>query len=189
MKRGILAVVALASLALSCGSPSPPSTPTPPPVAWSPDGVIAPDDYSATKDFPDYELHWRSDGQYAYMAMKARTSGWVAIGIGPDSRMRNADVILGYVKEGKTVIYDMFSTGFYGPHPPDAQMGGTDDILEFGGREEGEYTIIEFKRALATGDRYDKELVRGTIDIIWAYGPSDEFSSHHVSRGEGQIDF
>ncbi|MBI4188217.1 MAG: hypothetical protein HY529_03310 [Chloroflexi bacterium] len=78
-----------------------------------------------------------------------------------------------YVSDGKVIVEDSFGTG-PGQHVPDNKLGGTDDILEFGGKEEEAFTIIEFKRPLKSEDKYDISLVQGIQTIIWAYGLSDD---------------
>jgi hypothetical protein len=169
----------------------PPESPTPPasrPAKWSADGVITTGEYTNTKSFGDYEIHWTGDEQYIYIGMKAKTSGWLAVGIQPGITMKDADMVLGFVKDGKATVTDHFSTGSYGPHSPDTELGGTDDLLEFGGREEGGYTTIEFKRLLDTGDKYDLQVSRGTNKIIWSYGLDEQPTKKHVSRGYGEID-
>jgi hypothetical protein len=164
----------------------PPATPTG--IVWAADGVITPGEYQSNKSFGDYELNWTADDQYIYMGMKAKTPGWVAVGFDPESKMLNADIIQGYVQDGKLSIADMFSSNLFGPHPPDTQQGGTDDILASGGKSDGGYTTIEFKRKLDTGDKYDKPLHRGTNKIIWSYGSDPQFTIKHMARGSGEID-
>ncbi|MBM3175560.1 MAG: hypothetical protein FJZ93_07545 [Chloroflexi bacterium] len=171
-------------------SPTPPPTsPVPSPIStWKADGIISPGEYTKSKNFGNYELNWSSDGQNIYIGIKAKTTGWVALGIQPGSRMKGADIIIGYVQDGKATVADHFSAGDFGPHKADAEFGGVDNILEFGGKEEGEYTTIEFKRALNTGDKYDHPLSRGLDDIVWAYGSGDQPTLKHVNRGYGEID-
>ena len=101
--------------------------------------------------------------------------------------MKDADMIFGFVKDDIPVISDQFSTGNYGPHVPDTELGGTGDIIEFGGKEGDGYTTIEFKRALETIDSYDNELSKGINKIIWAYSSSDDLKQKHTSRGFGEI--
>ena len=200
--------LALAVFSVSCAqqspaptpAPTPPSTsppaqppqaqppPAPPAGKWAADGVISPGEYTGSRTFGDYELRWASDDKTIYIAMKAKTSGWVALGIQPGSRMKDADMVLGFVKDGKALVFDLFSTGDFGPHPQDTEQGGTTTILEFGGKEEGGYTVIEFKRALDTGDKYDKPLVKGVNKIIWAYGSDDSLTLKHANRGYGEIE-
>ncbi|MHA2328919.1 MAG: DOMON domain-containing protein, partial [Candidatus Hodarchaeales archaeon] len=89
-----------------------------------------------------------------------------------------------------TFIIDAYSIGDYGPHPPDTELTGTNDILEFNGTEDNGLTIIEFKRLLKTGDEFDNSIPDNTtIPIIWALGSSDSFEVQHgfTKRGDGQL--
>ena len=174
---------------------APPTTPAQQPaappanvIAWAADGVIAPGEYQNNKSFGDYELNWTADDQYIYIGMKAKTTGWVAVGFDPESLMLHADIVMGYVQDGKLSIADMYSTGQFGPHPPDTQQGGTDDILASGGKIDNGYTTVEFKRKLDTGDKFDKPLHKGTNKIIWAFGSDPQFTIKHTARGSAEID-
>jgi hypothetical protein len=170
-------------------NPTPAQPPTPTNViAWAADGVIAPGEYKSTQSFGDYELNWTADDQYIYVGMKAKTPGWVAVGFDPESLMLHADIVMGYVQDGKLSIADMYSTGQFGPHPPDTQQGGTDDILASGGKTDNGYTTIEFKRKLDTGDKLDKPLHKGVNKIIWAFGSDPQFIIKHMARGSAEID-
>jgi hypothetical protein len=120
--------------------------------------------------------------------MKAKTSGWLAVGTQPGTTMKDADLVMGFVSDGKAIVYDLYSTGDFGPHPPDTELGGTNDILEFGGKEMGGYTTIEFKRLLGTGDKYDRPFSLGANTIMWSYGSDDQSTKKHVNRGLGEID-
>lgn len=182
----------------ACAEPAPAPTPTsglppasgPPPKSadvWSADGVITVEEYLGEMQYGDYEIHWVSDEQYVYIGISAKTTGWVAVGFQPGRRMKDADMVFGFVKDGETTVYDLFSTGDFGPHPLDTELGGTDDILEFGGSEAEGFTTIEFKRALDTGDEYDNPLSQGINKIIWAYGSDDKLTLKHARRGYGEL--
>ena len=156
------------------------------------DGVIGDGEYPFKTSFDDghYTIYWRIDGDLISMAISARTTGWVAVGFEPSSRMKNADMIIGWVDDsGKTSLLDCFSTGETGPHPPDTTLGGTDDILAFAGTEKNGRTVIEFLRKLETGDSRDRVIFPdGSIDIIWATGDVDDFNKiHGGSRGKGTL--
>ena len=171
-------------------TPSPPQTPMPTPLLteeWSADGIIKVREYHGSNNYGDYTIHWRSDEQYIYVGMTAKTDGWVAMALQPGSRMKDADMVFGFVKDGSVEVQDLYSTGDFGPHPPDSELGGTDDILTFGGREEGGFTTIEFKRLLTTTDKYDISIQKGVNKIIWAYGSSDSLTAKHSTRGYGEI--
>ena len=168
----------------------PPGAPPPKPAeVWSADGVISEREYLSEMTYANdnYEIRWVNDEQFIYIAIKVKTNGWVSVAVQPGSAMKDADMILAFVTDGEVSISDQFSTGTYGPHRPDTTLGGTDDIIEFGGKEENGYTIIEFKRALTTGDEYDHPLSPGGNKIIWSYGSSDDIGQKHTSRGYGEI--
>ena len=101
--------------------------------------------------------------------------------------MKDADMVFGFVEDGQVSVFDLFSTGDFGPHPEDTQLGGTNDIVEFGGSEQNGITSIEFKRELGTNDEYDNSLSKGSNQIIWSYGPNDDLGSRHTVRGYGEI--
>ena len=161
----------------------------PPGIQWDADGVITHGEYTGVQVYGDYEIHWASDKEYIYIGMRAKTSGWVSVGFDatPATGMANADMILGVVNGDDVVISDEFGTGPT-THKPDTELGGTNDILEFGGMEQGGFTTIEFRRALDTGDPYDAVLTEGTITIIWAYSSSKSLTAYHsANRGYGEI--
>lgn len=175
--------------------PAPPPSPPPAPVVtpgaavkWVADGVISADEYQDTRAYGDYSISWSNDDEYVYMGVNAKTAGWVAVGFGAEAFMKNADIIMGFVKDGSLTIADTFSTGEFGPHPPDTQLGGTSDILASAGKTGGGYTVIEFKRKLDTGDKFDKPLVKGINKIIWAYSGEPVLTVKHSLRGAGEIE-
>jgi len=184
----ILTILILSGCAEETQSPSQTPMPTPPlEEEWSSDGIIKAREYHGSNNYEDYTIHWRSDEQYIYIGMSAKTNGWISMAVQPGSRMKDADMVFGFVKDGKVEVQDLYSTGDFGPHPPDTELGGTDDILAFGGREEGGFTIIEFKRSLTTGDKYDISIQKGVNKIIWAYGSSDSSTVKHSTKGYGEI--
>jgi hypothetical protein len=175
------------------GEPSPEPTGTAGAGAWIPDGIISDGEYPQSQEFGGgaYTLYWRTDGEEFQMAMAADVTGWVAVGFEPTSRMKDADIIFGWVEDGTPRILDMFSTGETGPHPPDTDLGGTEDIFEFGGAETDGTTVIEFSRKMDTGDSYDKAFEPGqTVAIIWGTADSDVPSfKHNTGKGTGEFTF
>lgn len=155
------------------------------PGEWKPDGVIADNEYAKQQVFGELEVYSRIDGDIVRLALKAKTNGYLAIGFEPSERMKDADIILGFVKEGKASVADMFSTGPTGPHPPDEQQGGKNDVTAFGGSNKDGVTIVEFERKLNTGDAKDKVIKTGDNKIIWAISEDAAFSGKHTKRGGG----
>jgi hypothetical protein len=152
------------------------------------DGVINTKEYQEYSSMnAKYAVYWSTDGEFIYMGLKARTSGWVAIGFQPDSdnKKENVDFILGYVTAFSSKVFDMYSVNEEGPHPLDTELGGTDDILQFATGEADGYTIVEFKRQLDTGDIYDKLLTEGVHKVIWAYSVDDGLYAEHNNGAWG----
>jgi hypothetical protein len=155
---------------------------------WISDGIISAGEYAKTGSYDNFQLSWSNDDSFIYAGIKAKTTGWVAVGFGAESLMKNADIIQGYVADGKAVVMDTFSTGQFGPHPPDTELGGTNDIIETSAKIDNAYITVEFKRKLDTGDKYDKPLVKGTNKIIWAFSSEPKATLKHTARGHGEID-
>lgn len=166
---------------------------------WKPDGIVGQNEYSRSMVLQSparqgysggqMEVSWKNDEDYLYLALKGSTDGWVALGFEPSEWMKDADVIQGWAEDGKAVVLDGYSMGNYGPHLEDTELGGSYDILSSGGRQEGGYTVIEVKRRLDTGDRFDKAFTPGQrISAIWAMGRSDDNEAKHdVAQGEAVL--
>ncbi len=153
------------------------------------DGTIDVDEYTDTATFGEMQLWWRHDGEYLYFAMEGPTEGWISIGIEPSRAMQDADYLFGFVDAGTAQFWDAYGTSPVGAtHPPDEELGGTNDLVEFSGVEEEGVTRFEVQIPLASGDEYDKELVPGeTYAIIVAMGPSDEYNSKHFFVDSGEL--
>jgi hypothetical protein len=172
--------------------PAPPTaTPTSPgEPAWQADGLVGDGEYPHMIEVAGVEFHWMNDGENLYAALAAQTNGWVSVGFDPENQMQGANFIFGYVQDGTPVVQDMFGTQpkGRGSHPPDEQLGGTDDVLEYAGSEEGDLTVIEFRIPLDSGDEFDKPLSAGaTYTVLLARGRSDDSDSRHSAEGKTEI--
>ena len=163
---------------------------------WKADGAVGEGEYShsmhlqspARQGYSGGEMNisWKNDKEYLYLAMDGSTNGWMAIGFEPLEWMKDADMIIASVQNGKTVALDEYCTGNYGPHLEDTILGGTDDIAEFAGSQKSGRTVVEVKRKLNTGDKFDKAFSPGqSISVIWALSDrSDSGFKHNVAYGE-----
>ncbi len=164
---------------------------------WKADGIVGANEYSrnmllqssAQQGYSggDMVVSWKNDPEYLYLALNGSTEGWAAIGFEPLEWMKDADIIMGSVQGGKATVLDEYCTGNYGPHIEDTLLGGTDDILEFGGSKGAGRTVVELKRKLNTGDKFDKVFSPGqAVSIIWALSKSPDIGiKHDVAYGEG----
>ncbi len=154
---------------------------------WAPDGVLSEGEYTGEFTAGNYLVRWFVHEDTAYFGVRAQTDGWVALGVQPGQAMQDAAIIIGFVDDSGADVTDQFSTGIFGPHSPDTELGGEYNILESGGATADGATVIEFSRLLDTGDEYDKPLSSGDNGIIWSFGTNDDTGRQHVTRGDGTI--
>jgi len=140
-------------------------------------------EYDRVIRLKDMSLEWRLDGDRIHVRVTAWTAGWVAVGFNPADRMEDANIIIGYVMNGRTEIQDHFGVRPQ-QHLSDAANGGRNDLTASGGSEAHGRTSLWFTLPLESGDAND-----GRIDpqkptkVILAYGPDrDNVSSRHVFR-------
>jgi hypothetical protein len=135
-----------------------------------------------------FKLYYYIKGDYVYFKMEGKTKGYLAIGFEPTDKMKDADMVIGYVVGKNVYVFDAYSTGLYGPHPEDISLGGKNNIIDVKGEENDGYTIIKFARLIDTKDKYDAVLkLDKDIKIIWAISENDDFNSKHSDRGSGVI--
>jgi hypothetical protein len=155
------------------------------------DGVIGADEYphSLTAANGDMEIHWMVDGDTVQFGLRARTTGWIAIGLEPTQAMKDADMYFGWYAGGTVHVEDAYATGIFGPHPRDIDQGGTFDITDYDVVQDGEWSTFEFRRLLDTGDGKDHKVpASGKLDLIWANGVNDDWNQQHQRRGSATID-
>jgi hypothetical protein len=157
------------------------------------DGDISEDEYEFHVSFGDgqFDLYWKFlDNDTIQMAIEAEASGMVAIGFEPTVRMKDADMVIGFRQSsGEFDLHDAYSFEETGPHPDDADEGGSFDLLEYTVEESGGVTSAEFTRLLSTGDDLDNDIPReGKMTLIWATSNTDEFETYHTRRGTATVD-
>ena len=74
-------------------------------------------DYAHEIETGKMTFAWTTNGKQLDVKLSAATTGWVAIGFNPTDRMRGANFILGYVKDGKVSLTDDFGDAPTGLHP------------------------------------------------------------------------
>jgi hypothetical protein len=158
-------------------------------TAWAPDGVIADGEYRHDVVIGEVHVWWSNDDEYLYVGMEAATTGWIAVGLDPESAMAGANYSIGAVTQEGAILWDAYGTAPVGAtHPPDEDLGGTDDTVVYEGVEEAGVTRFELQIPLDSGDEFDKALtIGGTYGVIAAVGSSDEYSAPHTSRAKGEI--
>ena len=193
--KSLVFTLAAVTLLTGCGAKVNPSQNTAPQSAvpqvakaWNSDGVISDGEYTTKKMIGEIEVSTKVEGDSVLVGMKARTTGWMSLGIDPEDKMKGADIWMAFVKDGKAEVIDMYSTGPMGPHPADEKQGGKGDITMMSGTLQDGNTIIEFKRKLDTSDSKDKPLKIGENKVMWGVGDSNDPSMKHSRRGYGTLE-
>lgn len=127
------------------------------------------------------DLSWKVEGEWLNVSVSAPTTGWVAVGFDPTGKMKDANIIIGYMKDGDLYIQDDYGSA---PtrHQADGNIGGSLDISEPDGSESNGKTEISFRIELDTGDKKDRPLKPGnSYKVILAHGKdgADNFKSYH----------
>jgi len=135
-------------------------------------------------------LHWTIEGEYITLALRTPAQGWLAVGWDPTGPiMEGEDILIGYIRGKELFLQDYYANTSV-THANDVSLGGRDDVLEASGSEDATGTIIEFRRRLDTGDRFDRPLGPGAHTVQLAYAPTDDFVTYHGDkRTVVKIDF
>ena len=140
-------------------------------------------DYDHELEAKGATFAWKVDGDTLHAKISAKTKGWVAVGFNPSKKMKDANYILGYIKDGEAKVVDHFGDKTTG-HSSDKKLGGTSDVTLVGGSEEGGITTIEFSIPMNSTDKYDSVLSKdGDTVVMLAYGPDrDSFKPRHKGK-------
>lgn len=131
---------------------------------------------------------WKVDGDKLAVKLAAETDGWVGVGFNPSKDMKDANYILGYVKDGETKLTDDFGDSETS-HVTDEKLGGTSDVTLVAGTEAGGMTTVEFTIPLKSADKNDKAIDAGGDNVVLlAYGGGrDSFKTKHMYRSALKI--
>lgn len=125
-------------------------------------------------------------GTEASITVSADVRGWVAVGFNPSNKMKDADMLIGYVKDGTAYARDDFGTGT-GSHADDVKVGGKNSIISFSGSERDGKTTMTFVVPRNSGDPKDSPLTAGKHVVILAASNSDSFTGFHSKVGKTEI--
>ena len=132
-------------------------------------------------------LKYRVDGDSLRCILSAQTTGWVAAGFDPSSRMKDANFIIGYVADGTVTVRDDWGTQVMS-HQSDESLGGNANVRAIQGEETNGITEVEFIIPLDSGDAFDRTLSVGqSYPVLLARSGMDDINVQHSSRGQTTI--
>jgi len=124
------------------------------------------------------KLYWNISiaNKEIYFTVEAQTAGWVGFGISSgQGRMAGADIVIGWVKDGKPYFKDRHADGHMTPQIDSQQNYELISLLESGGK-----TTMTFKRKFETCDPEDNGVQEGTTKLIYAFHPDDPSSEDSI---------
>ncbi|KAL9974730.1 hypothetical protein ACROYT_G011809 [Oculina patagonica] len=133
------------------------------------------------------KLYWNvsTANKEIYFTVEAQTTGWVGFGISSgQGKMKGADIVIGWVKDGKPYFKDRHATGHVTP-----QIDSQQDYELISLEENAGKTIMKFKRKFETCDSQDNAVQEGTNKLIYSFHPDDPSSENdippHDSKSRG----
>lgn len=149
-------------------------------------GFAAAGEWKST-DAGDFHLEWMVDGSNLNVKVSAPTEGWVAVGFDPSNKMKDADILIGYVEDGEVVIEDHYGNSPIS-HRSDERGDGSNDLSNIAGSERNGVTELSFTIPLNSGDSRDRVLVEGeSYKVIFASHTKDKITMKHNRRTSVQI--
>ncbi|CAD5112484.1 DgyrCDS1700 [Dimorphilus gyrociliatus] len=128
---------------------------------------------------PDiYKVFWKYNETHITFEVQVKTKGWIGFGISPNGGMRGSDIVIGWVKDGKTSFTDRHATGNTVPVIDKSQ-----DWTLLMGKETPEYTVFKFTRLQKNCDLEDRTITEGTSRLIWSYNDNDPESDTPTYHG------
>ncbi|KAL9974729.1 hypothetical protein ACROYT_G011808 [Oculina patagonica] len=124
------------------------------------------------------KLYWNvsAANKEIYFTVEAQTAGWVGFGISSgQGKMKGADIVIGWVKDGKPYFKDRYATGHVTPQIDSQQDYELISLVENGGK-----TIMKFKRKFETCDPQDNTIREGTTKLIYAFHSDDPSSENDI---------
>ncbi len=141
-------------------------------------------DSSGAKPYSVVKVHkftfaYKVEGVNLCARVTYPTKGWVAAGFNPTIMMKDANIIMGALVNGKTVSSDEFGVTNVS-HMPDTAIGGKNNIVQAECTLDGKFTTFSFVIPLDSGDPKDSKLTAGDkVKLILAAGSSADFKEQH----------
>lgn len=134
--------------------------------------------FAALDESQKVKLYWNVDAAKKEISftVEAQTTGWVGFGISTgQGKMKGADIVIGWVKDGKAHFKDRHATGHSQPKIDSQQNYELISLQEESGK-----TVMKFKRKFETCDPDDNKIKEGTTKLIYAMHPDDPESEDNI---------
>ena len=134
-------------------------------------------------------FEWTLDANLIHIRLSAKTSGWVGIGFNPTHAMKNANFVIGYVKDNKVKITNQFGNSNFS-HAPYTAAGKETGLTDISGKEANGLTDIAFTMPLKSKNN-PKSAIKPDAEtiVMLAHGPDyvKSFFAKHQYKTELQV--
>jgi len=134
--------------------------------------------FAALDEDQNVKLYWNvsTENKEINFTVEAKTTGWIGFGISSgQGKMKGADIVIGWVKDGKAYFKDRHADGYVMPEVDSEQNYQLISLTEESGK-----TTMKFSRKFDTCDSEDNTIEAGTTKVIFAYHPDDPSSENSI---------
>jgi hypothetical protein len=133
------------------------------------------------------DFSWMIEGSNLRVRLRAQTPGWVGVGFNPSEGMKDANFIMGFVKDGAATITNQHGISLT-LHKKNEELGGTGHVMNPAGSGTDSETEISFTIPLKTGDKLDRPIEpKGDTVVLLAYGPARQLAMIHSFRAKLRV--
>ncbi|XP_054617093.1 DBH-like monooxygenase protein 2 homolog isoform X3 [Dunckerocampus dactyliophorus] len=129
-------------------------------------------------------LKWGFDDVRGEITLKfiVNTTGWIGFGLSPTEDMTGADLVMGGVGSSGTYFKDYYSASNTMPEVDRVQSYTLLSLTESQGQ-----TIMTFSRSFQTCDNQDLQITAQPMNLLYAYGDTDEIDYHGGQAGVKEV--
>lgn len=132
-------------------------------------------------------FQWSLSKDSIRVKIAGHTTGWIGIGFNPSEAMKDANFVMGMVKNGIVTVSNQHGTS-RSLHKSNTDLGGKDHVTAAAGVEKDNMTEISFTMPLKTGDSLDRPIdPAGETVVLLAYGKADLLAQQHSFRAKLRV--
>ena len=134
-------------------------------------------------------FEWTADANLIHIRLSGKTTGWVGIGFNPTHAMKNANFVIGYVKDKEVKITNQFGNSNFS-HAPYTTAGKKSGLTDVSGKEANGTTEIAFTMPLKSRHNPKSDIKPDAeTTVMLAHGPNyvKSFFVKHQYKTELQV--
>lgn len=116
----------------------------------------------------NFSVFWTPGEDDITFEVQVRTLGYVGLGFSVDGKMKGADMVIGWVRDGQVFFQDRNAVDRYEP-----EVDSSQDYEQLLGYENGTHTVLRFRRKYDTCDPHDFKITNDTVRMLYAYHDRD----------------